>query len=148
MAAAIAALAWDRTLSREAASARAELSRAEAELRELATRPRESGPTQALPPLLPASRLDEVLKECTAFAGARNVRLQAVRVEHAAIAADVARAALAVQLSGDYAGVKSWLSDVLARFPSLAVQSLAMRAADNRQLDVSVSLAIYVAPQR
>lgn len=74
--------------------------------------------------------VDEVIQQAGLAAARSGVNIRSLSVSHqAASPAARGRVNVAVSAGGSYAALKASQSDVLARFPALAVQNLRMQAA-------------------
>lgn len=74
--------------------------------------------------------VDEVIQQAGLAARRSGVNIRSLSVSHqAASPAARGRVNLEVSAGGSYAALKAWQSDVLARFPALAVQNLRMQVA-------------------
>lgn len=106
---------------------------------------------QRLVNALPSSSIVESLQtDISRFAVSNRVHLKSLSTEHASVAdQDTPRIVLQVSLRGDYAGIKSWLSELLARYPTLSLQQMQIQnAAQDPALGVDqearMTLVLYV----
>ena len=103
------------------------------------------------PPLADARFIDDVVRDMGQFAATRSMRVASVRIEHdSAQTAAALQVRLVTQVFGDYAAIKSWLSEMLARYPSLAISTLDIRrtAPDQPQLEASITYTLFTRPTR
>ena len=106
---------------------------------------------QGLLNVLPSSSIVELLQaDISRFAESNRVHLKSLSTEHASVAdQDTPRIVLQVSLRGDYAGIKSWLSELLARYPTLSLQQMQIQnAAQDPALGIDqearMTLVLYV----
>lgn len=92
--------------------------------------------------LLEAKRLDDVVRDISRFAAQRNLRVGSLRIEHAAPGGRLAQVQLTIATKGAYGDLKSWLSELLARYPSVALKSLALQAPPPGSAMVSANLTL------
>jgi Tfp pilus assembly protein PilO len=135
------AYVWERAMATRRANASALLQQAEADLQTLSRQPTIA---ERPLPLADISRLDDFLRDLGQFATERTVKINSLNVGHSRTGSDIKQAEVSAQLIGDYTSTKSWLSEVLARYPSVALHSVAMRAADGGQLETSILLRLYI----
>lgn len=100
--------------------------------------------TQSLPLV---SRSDEVVHELSRQAQLLGVQISSLSV----IASDPSAGELRkvqfnLNANGEYRGIKTWLAEVLGRYPSLGIQSLSMRGLPNDSVrqETQVSFVLYV----
>jgi len=136
-----AAYVWERAVAKRHAAASTLLQHAEAEFRSASNH---TATAEAPLPLADASRLDDFLRDLGQLATERSVRINSLNVGHSRATSDVRQAEVNAQLVADYTATKAWLSEVLARYPSVALHSLSMRAAEGGQLETTVSLRLYM----
>lgn len=100
--------------------------------------------TQTLPP---KSRSDEVVRDMSRFAASVGVQISSLNVHpQSATERELGRIQYHVRLNADYSATKTWLAELLARYPTLALQELNIHAlpSDSFRNDVSASLVLYV----
>lgn len=145
----VAALLWERHLVTRHAQVLAQYRQIEAEFQRL----QQAGghaPAQPMLPLAEAGQLDRVVRDIGQFADARAVRVVSLKIEHmgntGAAAGDVPQVRLALQAAGSYTSLKSWLAELLARYPALALHSLSLHAGTNaqQQVEAAVSFALFL----
>ncbi|NBW51972.1 MAG: hypothetical protein EBR49_18150 [Betaproteobacteria bacterium] len=96
------------------------------------------------------SIVDALQADISRFAEGNRVQLISLTTEHASVAApDTPRIVLQVSVRGDYAGIKSWLSELLARYPTLSLQQLQIQnasqdPASGQRQEARVTLMLYV----
>jgi Tfp pilus assembly protein PilO len=96
------------------------------------------------------SIVDALQADISRFAEGNRVQLVSLTTEHASVAApDTPRIVLQVSVRGDYAGIKSWLSELLARYPTLSLQLLQIQnasqeSASGQHQEARVTLVLYV----
>ena len=95
-------------------------------------------------PLLERHQLEQVVADLGQFASARSLRLGSLQLEYSQPAKGLLQVRFRTTVAGDYPGIKSWLGELLAGYPSLALQSLSMRAEDGRPLEAAVALNLYL----
>lgn len=147
-------LLWDAREANLLVRAQAQLDDAQKALRQdNADRMREvsADVTKSLQDALPSPViLDQVQADISRFAEELHLQLVSMVTEHPSVTAqDVSRIGFQVIVRGDYQGIKSWLSELLARYPTLALQQLQIQAATQdpamgvRQ-EARVTLVLYV----
>ena len=98
--------------------------------------------------LLPSrTKSDDVIKDIGRFASATGVQIQSIQVRPRDVTEiEYGSMEFAITLIGDYRATKAWLSELLARYQALAVNTLNMRqgAQDFSRLETQVSLVLYV----
>lgn len=100
--------------------------------------------TQTLPRM---ARADEVTRDIGRFADSLGVRIVSLSVDsRAASSTELGKVQFNLSAQADYKAGKAWLSELLARYSSLAVQSLLMRSEANAALrqDMRVTLVLWV----
>jgi hypothetical protein len=123
---------------------------AQRELQQAQQNSRPVDPLAALP-LADPHVVDDVLRDLGEFGKLHSVTVASVTIERDADAgAAMKRVRLVVKASAEYEALKSWLGELLARYPSLALSTLSLRraAADTSPLDASLSLSLYVKAAR
>jgi hypothetical protein len=148
LAMALGAFLWRRELVRDYREAARALRKAEAELSQIR---REPQPAPApMPALADASSVENVVRDVGQFALPRSVKIASVQIEY-----ELERGPAGTQVRvlarahGEYSALKSWLGELLARYPALAVSSLTLRpAADQKQLDATVAFALFLKAPR
>jgi hypothetical protein len=110
-----------------------------------AVKPMQAPPdfTQSLPNREAA---DVVVRDMGRNAQSLGLSLGALTVVHqAASARELGKVQLTLTANGEYAKAKAWLAELLARYPSLAVQTLSARAAaEATRQEWQLVLALYV----
>ncbi len=98
--------------------------------------------------LLEPRRLDDVVRDISRFATERNLRVGSLRIEHAAPSGRLAQVQLTLAAKGTYSDLKSWLSELLARYPSVALKSLALQAppAGSAMVSANLTLTLFMKP--
>ncbi|OOG37818.1 hypothetical protein B0B52_17010 [Polaromonas sp. A23] len=100
--------------------------------------------TQSLPP---ASRSDEVVRELSHQAQLLGVQITSLSVviPEPSIS-ELRKFQFNLNTNADYKALKLWLGELLARYPSLAVQALSMRGAsnDSTRQEALVSFVLFV----
>lgn len=100
--------------------------------------------TQTLPP---RSKSDEVVRDMSRFATSVGAQISSLTVHpQPATDRELGRIQYNVRLGASYSTAKTWLAELLARYPTLALQELTMQAlaSDPLRNDVSASLVLYV----
>ncbi len=110
-----------------------------------------ASPLSVQPSLLHAlpsiSRADEVARDIGRFAQPLGVQIASLAVSpQASTTTELAKVQFNVAAQADYKAGKTWLAQLLARYPTLAVQSLSMRALANDApgQDLRLSLVLWV----
>ncbi len=100
---------------------------------------------------LPSPSIVDLLQtDISSFAEGNRVQLVSLTTEHASVAApDTPRIVLQLSVRGDYAGIKSWLSELLTRYPTLSLQLLQIQnasqeSASGQRQEARVTLVLYV----
>jgi hypothetical protein len=99
--------------------------------------------TQSLPS---RAQVDDVVRDMGRNSQALGVSLGALTVVHQAPSAgEWGKVQLTVSAVGEYSKCKGWLAELLARYPSLAVQSLTIRSGINNatRQDWQLALTLY-----
>lgn len=99
---------------------------------------------QALPSI---SRADEVARDIGRFAQPLGVQIASLAVStQASTTTELAKVQFNLAAQADYKAGKAWLAELLARYPTLAVQSLSIRAPANEapSQELRVSLVLWV----
>jgi hypothetical protein len=130
-------------------SQNAELARVEQALRQaraVSTAPSMTEPdfTQRLPQ---RETIHQVVRFLGTLAQQHQVNLGQLSLNHTASSEQsLGRVDVSLSLSGPYAGGKQVLSELLSRYPSLAVQSVSAvpRQSESGRIDWSVSMSLYV----
>ena len=138
-----AAYAWDRHLVARHRQALAALAHAKLQLQQ-AQRPAPHATPSPAVPLPQRDQLEQVVADFGQFAAVRSLRLGSLQLEYNRPAKGLMEVRFRTTLAGDYPGIKSWLGELLARYPSLALHSLSMRAEEGRPLEASVALNLYL----
>jgi hypothetical protein len=100
-----------------------------------------------MPPLPSISRADEVARDVGRFAKPLGVQITSLTVSpHASTSTELAKVQFNVAAQADYKTGKAWLAQLLARYPTLVVQSLSMRALANDApgQELRLSLVLWV----
>jgi Tfp pilus assembly protein PilO len=89
---------------------------------------------------------DAVVRDMGRHAQSLGLTLGALTVVHqASTARELGKVQLTLTANGEYAKAKAWLAELLARYPSLAVQTLSARAAaEATRQEWQLVLALYV----
>ena len=110
-----------------------------------------ASPLSVQPSLLHAlpsiSRADEVARDIGRFAQPLGVQIASLAVSpQASTTTELGKVQFNVAAQADYKAGKAWLAQLLARYPTLAVQSLSMRALANDVpgQDLQLSLVLWV----
>lgn len=78
------------------------------------------------------SRADDVARDIGRFAQPLGVRIASLNVQtHAGTTTELAKVQFNLAAQADYTAAKAWLAELLGRYPTLAVQSLSIRASAN-----------------
>lgn len=100
---------------------------------------------------LPSPSITDALQtDISRFAESNHVQLASLSTEHASVGdPDTPRIGLQVTVRGDYVGIKSWLSELLARYPTLSLQQLQLQnatqdPASSLRQEARVTLVLYV----
>ena len=103
--------------------------------------------------LLPRElRTDQIVRDASAWSNEFNLRLASLTVQQTSSpsATKLQQASLNVELRGSYPGIKLWLREVLGRYPELAVVSLDLQKAlnrDDRSVSVTGQLRVFARPK-
>ena len=126
------------------------LQQAELDLTRVRQQPRVAQ-SESRPLLARPQSVDQVIRDMGQFAETTKVRLASVKIEDGQESTAAAQQVRFITKAyGDYSGLKTWLAELLARYPALAVSSASIRSIgpDNRQLDASVAFVLYVGPAK
>lgn len=99
--------------------------------------------SQSMPPL---NHRDEVARDISRFAQDLGVQINTLSTEtRPATSTEVAKVQFNMSLQADYRAGKAWLSSLLARYDTLAVQSISIRsqATDALKHEMRISLVFY-----
>lgn len=143
LAAVAAAAAWDTHLSRQQQHALAAVRQAKGQLRQASAQPARQA-TDAPLPLLERARLVQVVADFGQLAAARTVRPSSLQIQYGKPAAGIQHVRCTLSVRGDYPAIKSWLGELLARYPALALHSLQLRASEERGLEAALALDLYL----
>ncbi len=94
-----------------------------------------------------AARADDVSRDVAQFANTFGVRVVSMAIDtQAATTTELGRVNFNISAQADYKGAKAWLAELLGRYSSLGIQSLAIRAnpSDTTRQDVRVAMVLYV----
>ena len=100
--------------------------------------------THALPS---GSRSHDVVHDISGYAQTSGVLIDSLTVEQRpGTAIDISNFQFSVTANAEYRAIKTWLAPLLARHPTLGVQSLSMRplASESARLDLRLSLVFFV----
>jgi len=101
--------------------------------------------------LAEASTVDDILRDFGEFGKANAVTMGAVTIERDVEAApEFNQIRITAKASGEYIRLKSWLTELLARYPSLVLSTLSLRrtAPDSSQVEATLSLSLYLKGRR
>jgi hypothetical protein len=90
---------------------------------------------------------DEVARDIGRFAQTLGVQIASLFVQvRAPSAREVGKVQFNLAAQADYSSAKAWLAELLARYPSLSVQSLSIRAQPNNaaRQDIQLTLVLFV----
>ena len=107
--------------------------------------PASTGPQDFSQTLPTSSRADDVVREIGRFAQAHAVAVTSIGIEpRAATSTEVGKVTFNIAAIADYRTTKAMTAELLARYPTLGMQSLALRPLPNDQtrLDVRLVLAL------
>ncbi len=95
---------------------------------------------------LPTSdRADDVVRDIGRFAQANALQLASIGVEPRPVtASEFAKVQFNIAATADYDAAKAMVAELLARYPTLGVQSLSMRPTANDQARLDVRLALVL----
>lgn len=102
------------------------------------------GLTHVLPSALHS---EDVVRDITKFGQSLGVRIVSLAVApQAASASEVGKVQFILVAVAEYQAAKAWLAELLARYPTLGIQTLAMRPQSNNPLaqDIQLSLTLFV----
>lgn len=94
-----------------------------------------------------AARADDVVRDINRFAQSLGVQINSLSVENrAATVSELAKVQFNVAAQAEYKNGKAWLAELLARYPTLAVQSMSLRAQPNgvARQDIRVTVVLFV----
>jgi hypothetical protein len=98
--------------------------------------------TDSLPP---RGLTDDVVRDIGRYAQTLGINVSNITVVHSAASArELGKVQLSITAVGDYGKAKTWLAELLARYASLAVQSLNVRAGTTAALEWQLVLTLYV----
>lgn len=103
--------------------------------------------------LLPRElRTDQIVRDASTWSNEFNLRLASLSVQQSSSpsATNLQQASLNVELRGSYPGIKLWLRELLGRYPELAVVSLDLQKAlnrDDRSVSVTGQLRVFARPK-
>ena len=103
--------------------------------------------------LLPRElRTDQIVRDASAWSDEFNLRLASLTVQQTSSpsAAKLQQASLNVEIRGSYPGIKLWLRELLGHYPELAVVSLDLQKAlnrDDRSVSVTGQLRVFARPK-
>jgi hypothetical protein len=108
-----------------------------------------SSTTQAEPDFtnsLPLRALtDAVVRDIGRHAQTLGINVSSITVVHSAASPrELGKVQLSITAVGDYGKAKTWLAELLARYTTLAVQSLNVRAGTSAALEWQLVLTLYV----
>jgi anaerobic glycerol-3-phosphate dehydrogenase len=108
-----------------------------------------SSTTQAEPDFtdsLPLRALtDAVVRDIGRHAQTLGINLSSITVVHSAASPrELGKVQLSITAVGDYGKAKTWLAELLARYTTLAVQSLNVRAGTSAAMEWQLVLTLYV----
>ncbi len=91
------------------------------------------------------STIDDVVRDLGRFAQTQGLKLGALNIAHqAATNRELGKTQLSLTLRGEYGKSKAFLAELLARYPSLAVQTLSVRSgAERARHEWQLVLALY-----
>lgn len=122
-----------------------ELRTLQSELDGMRRSPTIAGPQDFRQTLPASSRADDVVRDVGRFAQAHAVAVTSIGIEpRAATTADLGKVTFNIAAIADYRTTKAMTAELLARYPTLGMQSLALRPLPNDQtrLDVRLVLAL------
>jgi hypothetical protein len=97
-----------------------------------------------LPALPKAIAVNQLVGDMTRLAQHHRVQLVNLTIEATASSAQaVAQRQITMQVKADYAGLKAWMGEMLARYPWLAVKSFSGQSTDSG-LDINMAWVLYV----
>jgi hypothetical protein len=91
------------------------------------------------------STIDDVVRDLGRFAQTQGLKPGALNIAHqAATNRELGKTQLTLTLQGEYGKSKAFLAELMARYPSLAVQTLSVRAGTDRaRQEWQLVLALY-----
>jgi hypothetical protein len=99
-------------------------------------------------PRLPERQIaDNVSRDIAAFGQTLGVQISAIQIEQrSATPTDLGAVFFSISGKSDYRSTKTWVSDLLGRYPSLAIKTLSLQALPNEaaRLDIRITLVLYV----
>lgn len=93
-----------------------------------------------------AALTDQMLRDLVTFGESNGVQINSFTPQSSLPnARELGRVQISVAALADYKSTKLWLAELLARYPSLAVQTLSLRTPQNESTkqDVALSLVFY-----
>jgi hypothetical protein len=90
---------------------------------------------------------EDVVRDTSRFAQKAGVQIASLTIQkQAATASELGTVQFTIAAKADYQAAKTWLAELLARYPSLALQSLSLRAAPNEpaRQEVRAVLLLFV----
>ena len=99
---------------------------------------------QSLPP---PDSAENVARDLTAFGNAHQLQISSVGIERTPASATILMSvSFHIAARGDYKRTKSWMAELLARYPSLYLRSLSLQAPSNDAAvqDIRVNFVLYV----
>jgi hypothetical protein len=90
---------------------------------------------------------EKVARDITAFGTTLNVQISSLTVEpRASTPTELGSVHFNVAARGEYKNTKSWIAELLGRYPSLALQTLSLQAAPNdaSRQEVRLTMVLYV----
>lgn len=143
------ALAWNNSAGRDVRQARAAQLTAQNDLRVAQTAASRAGIRPDLS-LLEPKRLDDVVRDISQFAVQREVAIASLRIDPSAAAGAFSQVQFTVSAKGSYGALKGWLSEILARYPALALKAIALQAPaqGSAQVGATFSLLLFLKPSR
>jgi len=145
----VSAASWGtlQHLSASVGARRLELEVAQRQILDLRAQQTTRAATDFSVQLPTAATADEVNRDIARFAESSRVQVQSLAAQvQAPTARDVGRIQYSMSAVADYPALKTWLSALLGRYPTLALSTLSLRAAPNEatRLTASVTLLLYV----
>jgi hypothetical protein len=105
-------------------------------------------PTRSeIAPYGPAGYADSVVEAAGKFAAVPAIRIVSLRVESTSVPStnSIAQWRLVFKCTGEYTGIKSWITELTGRYPWLALASITLRPVtpDSPVLDVNATFELY-----
>lgn len=94
-----------------------------------------------------ALQTDDVTRDISRFAETLGVQITAMSVQvRSPSASEIGKVQFNLAAQAGYTAGKSWLTELLARYPSLGIQSLSIRAQPNNaaRQDIQLTLVLFV----